>query len=151
MGEIFLLKSKWREACDAFENAAEAFADKPDKLKRIEFWLGIGYGQLGNADRQIAAFRRALEIDPKYSPARLALADALKNAGKGGDALKEAAGAAENSRSPEALLTLIGMQIEKNRRLPEGERHWEEVDKLLDRAGNTFPGLARITLLRCEC
>jgi cellulose synthase operon protein C len=77
-GRISLLKGDWYEARKALEKAAPAFADKPDMLKRIECWLGACYGQLGDADRQIAAFRQALEIDPKFEPARKALGESLK-------------------------------------------------------------------------
>jgi tetratricopeptide (TPR) repeat protein len=149
-GKMLITQSRWREGCDALERARPFCVESPDRSSRLEYFLGLGYGNLGNSDKQIEAFRRALEIDPQFAPARQALMEALGKAGKKDDALREAAEAAKSSKDPRTLLALIGLRIEKQRRLPKAERQWDEIDKLLDDGVKDFPDLPPLALYRCD-
>jgi tetratricopeptide (TPR) repeat protein len=124
-GRISLMKGDWYEARKALEKAVPAFPDKPDVLKRIACWLGACYGQLGDADRQIAAFRRALEIDPKFEPARKALSEALKRTGKREEAkqILEQLRTSGSSLSNEQLAELARLYLQTG--------NWKEAKPLL--------------------
>ncbi len=125
-GRIDLRRGKWSEASKALENALHSFADKPDVLKRLHCWLGVCYGRLGNAEEQIAAFRRALAIDPKFEPAQKALAEALQNAEKLKDALPK-----DRQAGKESLAILAKVYLADN--------HWEKAREILRKLAEDYP------------
>lgn len=124
-GRIFLLKSKWLDASQALENALATFAQKPDVLKRMHCWLGVCYGQLGDAEKQTAAFRRALEIDPKFEPALKALEQVRKIA-EARDALPQ------NRQSNKDLLALSA-------KVYLAQKDWNKAREALRKLADDFP------------
>jgi tetratricopeptide (TPR) repeat protein len=125
-GRIFLLKSKWLDASKALENALPAFAERPDVLKRLHCWLGVCYGQMGNAEGQTAAFRRALAIDPKFEPAQKALDQSLKIARAKEDALPQ-----NRQSSKDSLAILAKVYLAQN--------DWNKAREVLRKLANDFP------------
>ncbi|MGE3747124.1 MAG: tetratricopeptide repeat protein, partial [Sphingomonadaceae bacterium] len=79
------------QSLERFEEAAEAYAfvvaRAPDDF---ESWNNLGNARsaLGDFDGSIAALERAVAIDRNAPPARINLATALREAGRGGDAEK---------------------------------------------------------------
>ena len=52
-------------------------------------WIGLCYGLSGNADRQLEAFRRAVAIDPLFTPAHAGIAEILLANGQINNAIDE--------------------------------------------------------------
>ena len=148
-GKIFFLQGKWLEAVRTLEAARTSPAPVSGTQKITEYMLGVSYGRLLNSDQQIAAFRRALAIDPNFEPAKQALAEALLRAKKIGAAQGEAELTLENTKTPPSRLTLIQLSIEKTRQQPEGKQHWEEVQKLIDQSAKDFPDTPQFVYYRC--
>ena len=58
-------------------------------LRQAEHRPALCYEQLGDTDRQLAAFRSAVEIDPRRVPARMGVAATLASLGQVSGALEE--------------------------------------------------------------
>ncbi|MGD0461360.1 MAG: tetratricopeptide repeat protein [Tepidisphaeraceae bacterium] len=81
LGQQALKDHKWSEAVEDFAKAARL--DRKDP--RLQMLLGQALGNTVQIDpqasrQQVAAFQQALEIDPKYLPALLALSDFFNRA-----------------------------------------------------------------------
>ncbi|TVM31751.1 hypothetical protein DQK91_17615 [Oceanidesulfovibrio marinus] len=85
MGRLLLAQSKPQEALPYLQKAT---ALDPGE-EEYWYWLGVNQWALGNPGAEQEAYLRALEIDPKYVPARLYYAHNLKDAGKLKDALTQ--------------------------------------------------------------
>lgn len=62
LGLCRLETGRHREGLEALERAADIAPDDAD----IHYWLGNAAGALGQLDRALACYRRALEIDPQH-------------------------------------------------------------------------------------
>ena len=91
--------------------------------------LGVCYERLGNPEQQLAAYRRTLEPDASWLPARLGQASALLATGKFDEALAEYTRLAR--RSPEARLQAVRLSIVRNLRLPPDSRNWTQAKGLV--------------------
>jgi predicted Zn-dependent protease len=81
LGKQALKDHKWSEAIEDFSKAAELGPKDP----KFEMMLGEALGYTIEMDpqassQQVAAYQRALEIDPKYLPALLALSELYSKA-----------------------------------------------------------------------
>ncbi|MCC6124896.1 MAG: tetratricopeptide repeat protein [Pirellulales bacterium] len=136
-GRIFLHQSKWPEACRALENARPFFANRQDlqaklQAKLLEYWLGLCYGNMGNPDQAILAFQRALNIDPSYEPAVLALNDIkMRERGEITLPLPQILPLIKSTKDPRLLASLIQQAIATKSQLPEEERNWRELEEIL--------------------
>jgi tetratricopeptide (TPR) repeat protein len=148
-----LLKEVGRrpEAVQRLEKARALMATVPglaDLTKQADLLLAESYERLGNPERQLAACRRALALDPRSVPARLGQAVALLTLGRANEALE--AYRAVAPQWPEARGAVARLMLARNLRLPEGQRRWPEVDQALDEAERAMPGAAEVTTLRAD-
>jgi tetratricopeptide (TPR) repeat protein len=65
LGFYQLLKNQWVEATSLLERAVQL----DDKDVQAWVWLGQGYQNAGNRSKALAAYRRALDIDPRQAEA----------------------------------------------------------------------------------
>src|SRR5262249_52767733 len=72
-GRLALSAKQWRTACAELEAARPLLVRVPELVKKIDVYLAQCYEQAGNPDWQQAACRRALQIDPLLTEARLSL------------------------------------------------------------------------------
>lgn len=82
---------------------------------------GIVLAGMGLVNESAAAFRRALELDPKLTRARAGLAILLASAGKGTDAVAEAKRATEADPTSAEAFAALGAAI-----LAENPKNWGE-------------------------
>jgi len=72
-GKSFLQKRDYSRAVLEFKNAAQA---KPSDAE-VYYQLGIAYSGLQDVRSAVAAFRKSVDLNPKYSPAQLRLSQIL--------------------------------------------------------------------------
>ncbi len=142
---------QWLVASRHFERLRPALTAWPDVVKQVDFWLGGCYRALGNADQQLAAYRRAVGVDPFWIPARAGVAAALLAMGRVEEALDEYRELMRLAGAPAAgVIDLAQLEILKNLRLPRAQRNWSEAERLLGVAEKALPDNSRIAVLRAE-
>ena len=68
-----MVRGHWIEAARRLEDVLATFGLAPDLECRACFNAGLCHARLGNTDRQVAYFYRAVELEPDLVPARLGL------------------------------------------------------------------------------
>ena len=145
------VQGHWLAARRSFDSIRGALTALPDTLKQVDVWIGQCHGHLGDTDAAIKAFRRALDIDPFYGPAKSALTEALLASGNVDDALAELRELARMGRLPrEGLINMAKLLILQTLRKPAGEQDWGPVEQLLDQAEKANPDTVQIPILRME-
>ena len=115
---------------------------------QADLLLAVAYARLDDPDRQAAACRRALAVDPKSAPARISLASALLAQGRFDEAIaayREAIPVAASAR-----IALANLLVSRNLRLPADRHDWDEVKSLLDEADRSTPGSDEVAILRAQ-
>ena len=113
------------------------------------------YGNLGDREKQQQALRRLVEINPKeLKYQRMLIADVLSS-GK----IDEASGKIDEAiarcrllvaREPAYRLELAGLLIEQNKRRPEPQRNWNEINQLIEQAAKDSPQSIKPVELKVE-
>ena len=145
---LALHQEKWLEAIQTLERVRLLFTKKPELSKRIDLYLGQAYRELGDLDQSYAAYRRALAADPSLVPASLGMASALVRMGKIDDAIETYEKIV--SQAPGSRLEAARLRVIKNMRLPENQRRWEEIDRVLANAAKAAPDQPEIPILLAE-
>jgi cellulose synthase operon protein C len=148
---ILTLQGKWRAAANLLESSRASFDRSSDLAKQADLQLANCYRALGNSEQELTALRRVTQADPTWLPAREALAEALKRAGRYHEAAFEYENiVAQPDPAAESLLSLarLLMIIE----LQRGSRaDWTRVNQLLDEAAASRPqAAAEVAPLRAE-
>lgn len=73
-GKVAFDKGQYRDAIQLFEQARSHDC-------RVSFYIGVARYRLGEGDEAIRSFQAAAECDPKFAPARVALAEAYAQRG----------------------------------------------------------------------
>lgn len=145
--QILMVERRWLDAGRALESARgrpEAWGWMP----RLELALAECYAHMGNQERRIEACRRAVAGSPA---ARLALAEALRGAGRTADAQTEYHQVVRQAQAPlEAWLGLARTLLARNQQLPPERRSWNEIDDALERAAAQAPHTLAVALLHSE-
>ena len=79
----------WLAARQGLEKVRGTLLLWPNLLKQVDVWIGQCYGQMGNRDLEAASYRRALNMDQFYMPARVGLMSVLQASGDIEAALEE--------------------------------------------------------------
>jgi tetratricopeptide (TPR) repeat protein len=148
--QILMLQSKWGDAVallDKLRLTRGAASPEHD----LELLLGRCHERLGNPDKALAAYRRAIELKPLDSPARFRVNAVLLNLGRHDEAVAGYREALRFKDAPPRLrLDLVRALIARDMRLPEKKRALAEVKAELDRSAKDLPGDPEITILRAE-
>jgi tetratricopeptide (TPR) repeat protein len=145
---LLVTQGEWLRASKELERIRPDLLERPDLTKDADLLLGECYRQLGDADEQYAAYRRALNADPTGTAAAAGLASALVALGKLEQAVelyRQLAPAVPGVKAELARLLLL-----RNARLPKDQRQWEEVEGLLREAAAAEPDRAEVAVLRAE-
>lgn len=147
---ILVHKGEWASATRSLERIRPQLAQlaAADLLRQVDLLLAGCYEQRGETDRQIAALRRALTVDPLWIPARLGLGAVLAATGKLDEALKEYQQVL--TRLPAVAPLMARLLMARNLRLPAGQQDWQPVEQLLDNAAKTLPNSTDVLLARAE-
>jgi tetratricopeptide (TPR) repeat protein len=107
-----LLEAGIREYVDA----QMAMAERPE----AQVNLGILYASMGDAERAIAAYRTALEIDPAYVPGYVNLADVYRSQGNEAEAEKVLRQAASTHPGNADVHYALGLTLVREQRTDQG-------------------------------
>jgi cellulose synthase operon protein C len=144
-------QSHWLAARQGFEKVRGTLLQWPNLLKQVDVWIGQCYGQLGNRDLQLVAYRRALSTDQFYTPARAGLMDVLMATGDVETALQEYQQLAKLGKLGGAsLIPYAKMLVVHTMRQPTAKQDWKPVLKVLDEAERINPNDVQIPVIRSE-
>jgi tetratricopeptide (TPR) repeat protein len=147
-GRLLMPEGNWPAACQVLESCRPALAPQPDVVKKVDLCLAQCYEHTGNLDQELAACRRALQVDPLWLPAQTMLASALSSAGRLDEAIEQCRKAVP--RMPGLRLVVVRLLVLKNLRRPPAERRWDEAEGLLAEIDKSVPGTAEAAVLQAE-
>jgi Tfp pilus assembly protein PilF len=150
-GRVEIARGHWIEAVALLERARALAGTAPglaELNKQADLLLADGYGRLGNPERQLAACRRVLAIDPASVPARRGQTAALLTLGRDDDALEEY----RKAPNPDSASRLVAARllIARQARVAEPRRDWTEVDRILGEVRQAEPESLELALLQAE-
>lgn len=150
-GRVELAMEHWTNARTIFESIRPDLTDSPALLKHVDFWIGKCYGQSGNIEQQLAAYRRAVAVDPFFFAARSGIADILINSGQLNSAIDEYRQAMKaGHRNELTMLALARTLVLRNLRVNPADRDWNEVEQVLKQAAILSPSSSQVPLLHAE-
>lgn len=156
--QIHLARREWRQALPKLGRVRNAalrtgeIGDQSQFLRQIDSSVARCYNMLGNPDRQIVVWRRALEADPFWKYGRLELARALATAGRVDAAMTEYELLGD---IPEAMVEYARLILNRETTKDQGERSWTAINELLDsaeklRQERSLPRSLQLDMLRVE-
>ena len=151
-GRILFEKHHSREASERLDKGREAVgAVQPALASQIDLMLGDCYGYLGEPEERLTIIRRARNTDPSSVRARVSLLEATRQAGNIDEALGLLEELIKSGRSsPLAMIDYADLRRQKMLRLDPSQRHWADVERVLDVAAKSLPDNPRISLLRAQ-
>jgi tetratricopeptide (TPR) repeat protein len=145
---ILLQKGEWPKAHRILERIRPELTKAADLSRQADMLLASCYEERGEPDRQIAAYRRALLVDPLWLPARLGLATTLASTGKSEEALQEYRQVVR--QVPGVGFAMARLLSARNLRLPAAQQDWQEINQLLDNAAKSKPDSLELFLTRVD-
>jgi tetratricopeptide (TPR) repeat protein len=115
---------------------------------RINLLLARCYGRLGEPEKQRDANLRAYSADPQNLAAHLDWIGDMINQGDTEGAIKEYRTIVD--QAPQVRLRLAQLLIARNKRLPESQRDWSEVERLINDAQKAAPESPEPVALQAE-
>jgi tetratricopeptide (TPR) repeat protein len=150
-GRLHCARQEWPTAIRTLEDLQPRLARSPEMARQVAYLLGRCYEEVGDADQQYAAYRRAGADDPggpHWVEISWGLGRALATMNKVDDALEVFRRLAR--RVPAARATVARLLIVRNLSLPRPQRHWEEVEQALNDAEREAPRSVEVRLLRVQ-
>jgi tetratricopeptide (TPR) repeat protein len=148
---IAYAEGRWLKAAQAFGELRERFARQPEVLKRLDYWRGHCYRQMGDLGKQLAIWQEARRIDPGWMPLRKGVIRGLISLGNTDEALEELRQLQKLARTgPEDGLALAQLLILKAIGLEKPKQPWEEVEAILGRIARQSPDCVDVPILRAE-
>ena len=149
-GRVEYVQGHWRATIDELERIRGGLEPWPQLLKQVDLALGKSCGKLGNPEREQAVLRRALSLDPSFTPARTALIESLLSVGKLEEALDLYRQVMKAGQPAGNLLQLIRLLILKNERIIPNQRDWQQVQAMLDAALQASPTSPDVIMLQVQ-
>ena len=151
VARIDFVQGHWYAALRAFEKDRDLLAMWPGLAKQVDVWVGQCYGKLGNRDKQLQAYRRALIVDPSYAAAKAAETDALMAMGQLNQAVNKFGQLSrEKAVTPSGSVVLSRMLLLQALRQDPASRNWKVVEDSLDASEKALPDSPDVTILRAE-
>ena len=148
---LLFIQDDWVNSRAALEDVRPEMTDNPGLQKQVDFCLGRCYRHAGATDRELAAYRRALEIDSMYAPAHAGAAEVYLGQGKINQAIAEYLQVVKSDHAAdETWIELARMLVMKNLRLPAENRDWDEAEQALRDAAEHNPRSPQVPLLAAE-
>lgn len=140
-------QEKWTEAVGALETLRAALSGG-DLSAEVDALLAVCHGRLDQPEQRIEALRRLAARGPGQSMARLAYAQALRDAGKAEEATQEFRVLAD--LVPEARLELIRGYLAQPERISSLADGLKTIERWLDELARMIPENPDVPLLRAE-
>src|SRR5262249_8226066 len=121
----------------------------PSLKAGVNVLLAKCYAEMGEPEQERDAVLRAYSSDPNNLVARLGYIQGLVGRGSIDEAIREYSGLRADQPGV-VRLPLAALLIERNRRLPEAQRRWDEAERLIADAAKAAPGAAEPALLRLQ-
>ena len=137
-GQIAIYDKSWRMAAQKLEQAKLEMQMYPEMLPQTNMLLGIAYEQLEVYDRQLDAFKQALDEIPKSVRARTGYALALFHLGRKEEAreelikVKEMVGDEAFYKDPRLKATFLQLEISRQQQLPPEQRTGDILQSLTE-------------------
>jgi tetratricopeptide (TPR) repeat protein len=148
---IAYYRRKWDESRRGFEEIRDEMRRWPGLLRQGYLLTAECHRRLDRPELQQECLERAREINPGWSPARVAAAQAMVNRGELIPAIREYQQIMKLEDAPASgWLQLTRLLMLKNAYSRESERDWGEVEAVLATAGKAMPGSPQVLLLRAE-
>lgn len=147
-GRLLLAQERWLEAAHVLEIVRPLVGRFLEVALPTDLMLGQSYEQMGDVDRQFAAYRRAALLAPLSVPACLGLGNALTAMGQLDEALDVYRRIARHS--PRARVLIVHLLVQRNLRLPPARRDWQEVEQALLEAEKAVPEAVELVLVKVE-
>lgn len=150
-GRMLLRQRKLGEAIAKLEATMRALDAAPELAARAWESLGACHASLGDRDRQMTAYERAVALAPGSPSARLAFADALAQAGRLDDALDHYRYLAGHPGArATSIIAYARALLQRALTLPPSRRDWREVDRLLEKAKASASRPGQVAVLQAE-
>ena len=148
---MLMRHSQWLEAIRRLEAIRPKLLARPDLVKQVDVMLGLAHRESDGGEQQLACFRRAIDLDPQWIPARLGLAESLLAA----NLVQQASEEYRRVLSLPGAPTAAGIEFAKtlylvNVRQTAKEQDWREFDELLKLIERQSPQSTQIPILRAE-
>lgn len=144
-------RSDFSNAIRQFEAIRSSLADTLDLQKQVDYWLGLAYRETDSVDHQLTCFRRAVEADPEWTAARMALAESLVAVNLFPEAANEYRRVRSQSDAPKAAAIGLAKALlfANLRKLPK-QQDWAEFDEVLNDIQQQGSMEVEVALLRME-
>lgn len=144
---VAMAQNDWLTARSQLELAATAGRGDIRFLTEVHLLLARCYRELGQAELEIATYRRALQIWTGSVEARIGLGRALTEAGRLEEALSEYRKVMHVAGVP---ATVARLMIRTHLHRPEAERDWSAAEELLDELARDPGSQVEALVLRAE-
>jgi tetratricopeptide (TPR) repeat protein len=124
---ILLGRGQANQAIEALEAAQKS----DNRVPMIHFLLGGAYQQVGNLDRAQSSFEEALNLDPEFARARIALAQLLLSRGQADGALNQVNQVLDKIKNQPDALMMKGMAQIATRKFDNAEATFTELTKIV--------------------
>ncbi len=144
-------RRQWGDAIARLEKVRVDLGAQTDWSSRVYALLGACYEQVGDMDQRVAAWQRAVQIEPGWTAAKHGLGRALLAQGRFEDAVAELDAVSNAKDAPPDLWTALARaQLLAMLQRPEALRDWAAVERSLGKAAALDQASAELTLLRAE-
>ena len=126
--QIFMQKREWGQARNLLERVTGIIAPVGPLARQANLLLADCYVHLDSPDQLLRACQRAVDCEPNSPLARARLRDVLAAHGKLDLALQQNK---LGLNTPGERVARARLLLVRNMRLPEHERNWQEVEKIL--------------------
>lgn len=140
-------KPTWPEVIKELERTRAALVSFPDLRKRADLLLGDAYRIVGNPDRRVETYRRAVAEDRLWLQGQLLLGKALADAGRTNEAIQQYQ---LISGVPEASVEAARLMVVLESQKPQADRNLAAVDRLLDSVQEKANLGAAVDLVRAQ-
>ncbi len=148
---LSIAEQEWSEAIKLLEEVRRDLGPGSGWNSRVNVLLGVCYGQTGDAEQELQAFRRAVNDEPTWMVANVGLGGALLGVGR----IDESRQTLEPLRTATDLpagywILLSRVRLARQMRLPEAERRWDEVEAALTEADKLEPNRLAAAMARAD-
>lgn len=148
---LLMLRGQYPDAARALDRVRQDLPNDPAMLREANLQLGRCYQQLGETERCLAAFRRAVPndpTDPLWVPALQGVAEAEAASGQADAAL--ATYRKLKDRSGGAWLTVARLEMIAALQAPADQRDWRAASEAVDAAAQALPDSPEVAVLKAN-